>query len=85
MREIRQLAEKKEKLKNKFNMCLTIPKQVVVIKKDYIELSRTGFKKLEKVGTILKVKKGDWVLTQNNIIVSKISKQQAKEINKLLK
>ena len=62
-------------------MCLTIPKQVISVKKDSI-LLQAGRKK-ESAGTLLKVKKGDWVLTQNNVIISKINKKQAQEINKL--
>ena len=64
-------------------MCLTIPKQVISVKKDGI-LLKVGSKK-EIAGTLLKVKKRDWVLTQNNVIISKISQKQAKEINKLIK
>ena len=64
-------------------MCLTIPKQVVSASKNeiYVKVGR----KTEKIGSIITVKKGDWVLTQNNVIVKKISQKQAKEINKLLK
>lgn len=63
-------------------MCLTIPKQVLSCGKDAISV-KSG-KKTESVGTILAVKKGDWVLTQNSIIIKKITKKQAKEINKLI-
>lgn len=66
-------------------MCLTIPKQVVAIKNNYIKVCHKGSKKTEKAGSILDVKRGDWVLTQNRIIVSKITKKQAEEINNLLK
>lgn len=64
-------------------MCLTIPKKVISVKKDFIGLAPGGKGKIEKVGAILKVKKGDWVLTQNGIIVSKITLRQAQEVNKL--
>ncbi len=64
-------------------MCLTIPKKVASVKKDFIEVSLKKNGKTQKVGSILKVKKGDWVLTQNGIIVSKITGRQAREINKL--
>ena len=63
-------------------MCLTIPKQVKSSAKDGI-LVAAG-KKTETVGSLLAVKKGDWVLTQNNIIVKKITAKQAKEINVLM-
>ncbi|OGZ41729.1 MAG: hypothetical protein A3B04_02570 [Candidatus Portnoybacteria bacterium RIFCSPLOWO2_02_FULL_39_11] len=63
-------------------MCLTIPKQVISAGKTAITV-RTA-KKTETVGSVLTVKKGDWVLTQNGIIIRKITPKQAKEINKML-
>jgi len=63
-------------------MCLTIPKQVVSVKKDGI-LLKIGAKK-EMAATLLKVKKGDWVLTHKNTIITKVSQKQAEEIKRLL-
>lgn len=63
-------------------MCLAIPKQVIVVKKGIINV-KAG-KKTEIAGSILAVKKGDWVLTQNGIIIKKITDKQAKKINKIL-
>jgi len=64
-------------------MCLTIPKQVVSVKNGVIAVkSKKG---RQEVGSIVKIKKGDWVLTQNDVIIKKISKKQAEEINKLLR
>lgn len=63
-------------------MCLTIPKQVLTATKTAIKV-KTG-QKTESVGSFLPVKRGDWVLTQNGIIIKKISAKQAKEINSLL-
>lgn len=37
-----------------------------------------------EVGSLIEVKKGDWVLTQNDVIIRKISQKQAREINKIL-
>ena len=64
-------------------MCLTIPKQVISVKKELVEVKSA--KGREKLGTVICVKKGDWVLSQNNVIISKVTKKQAKEINKLFK
>ncbi len=64
-------------------MCLTIPKQVISVKKDGVTVRLSNG--VQKVGAIVDVKKGDWVLTQNNIIVKKISQKQAEEINNLLR
>ena len=63
-------------------MCLTIPKKVLSIKKNVILVKTdTG---QQPVGTLLPVKKGNWVLTQNGVIIKKITPQQAKEINKFI-
>jgi len=64
-------------------MCLTIPKQVISFKNGVATVKSQ--KGPQEVGAIVKVKKNDWVLTQNNVIVQKISKKQAQEINKLFK
>lgn len=64
-------------------MCLTIPKQIIAINRTSIKV-KVG-DKLELVGSLLPVKKGDWVLTQNSIIIKKITQQQAKEISHFLK
>lgn len=64
-------------------MCLTIPKKVISADGENIIVESFGGKK-QKVKSIIKIKKGDNVLTQNNIIIQKISKKQAEEINKLV-
>ena len=64
-------------------MCLTIPKKVISVGKNKIILEKNG--KKEEAGSIIKIQKGDWVLTQNGIIIQKISQKQAKELKNLLK
>ncbi len=64
-------------------MCLTIPKQVTAVNNGLAEVKSSKGK--EKLGTLVAIKKGDWVLSQNGVIISKISAKQAKEINKLIK
>lgn len=66
-------------------MCLTIPKKVVGFEKNVVEIVPYNSKRVQQVSAIIKVKKGDWVFTQNNIITNKISCKQAQEIIKLLK
>lgn len=66
------------------SMCITIPKKIISVKKDKLIVETASGKKQE-VSAIIKVKKDDWVLTQNGVIVSKITDKQAKEINKLIK
>jgi hydrogenase maturation factor len=64
-------------------MCLTIPKQVISFNgRAAIVNSEKG---QQEVGSLIKVKKNDWVLTQNNIIIQKIDKKQAEEIIDLFK
>lgn len=65
-------------------MCLTIPKQVLAVNTGLVRVKTVGDKFSQKLKTIIKVKKGDWVLTQGGVIVSKITARQAKEINKLI-
>jgi len=63
-------------------MCLTIPKQVIAVNKNIVKL-KAG-KKTETAGHIISVKKGDWVLTQNDVIIKKVTAKQAKEILKII-
>lgn len=65
-------------------MCLTIPKKVIEIKKDTVIVENPAGDK-QKVKSIVKIKVGDSVLTQNNIIIQKITKKQAQEIAELFK
>jgi len=64
-------------------MCLTIPKKVIFVKKGIVKMVPFRGIKEEKAKTIIKVRKDDWVLTQNGIIIEKLSSQQASEIFKL--
>lgn len=66
------------------NMCLTIPKKVISFRKGEATLMPYNSKKEQKASSIVEIKKGDWVFTQNNIIIEKISKKQADEIIKLI-
>lgn len=66
-----------------FNMCLTIPKQVIAVFRGRAKVQSPNGE--QNVSALVKVKKGDWVLTQNNVIVSKISYQEVKELKNLLK
>jgi len=64
-------------------MCLTIPKKVISKKgENYIVEKKNGEK--QEVKSIISVKSGDFILTQNNIIIQKLTKKQAEEINNLL-
>jgi hydrogenase maturation factor len=64
-------------------MCLTIPKQVASVKNGVVVVKSSRGR--QPVGSLVKVKKNDWVLTQNNVIIQKIAKKQAIEINELFK
>jgi hydrogenase assembly chaperone HypC/HupF len=63
-------------------MCLTIPKQIISLKSDEVKL-RNG-DAVETASTIVSVRKGDWVLTQNGVIIKKIKAKEAKEILKII-
>lgn len=64
-------------------MCLTIPKQVASTKKGVVCVKTPTGK--QELGSLIKVKKGDWILSQNSIVIQKINRKQAKEINNLLR
>ena len=64
-------------------MCLTIPKQVVAVKGEVIKV-RSG-KGEQEVATLIRVKKGDWVLTQNNVIIQKVKEKDAREVLEQMK
>lgn len=64
-------------------MCLTVPKKVIAVSDSVIKVMPVNAKKSEDVGSIMKVKKGDWVLTQNGIIINRITSRQASEVCKL--
>ena len=65
-------------------MCLTIPKKVISVKKNII-VAETPEKNKTELKSIIKVKKGDYVLSQQNVIIQKIGKKQAEELLGLLK
>lgn len=64
-------------------MCLTIPKKVLIKKGNNYVVEKSDGKKQE-VKSIIKIKIGDYVVTQSNVIIQKLSKKQAQEINNLL-
>lgn len=63
-------------------MCLSLPYKVLEKKKSFILVDFQGKKK--KVNSLIKVKKGDFILIQNNCIVKKMAKKEAIEILKLI-
>ena len=63
-------------------MCLTIPKKVLS-KSGYNYIVENGQGAKQEVKSIVGVKIGDYVVTQSNVIVQKLTKKQAKEINDL--
>jgi len=63
-------------------MCLTIPKQVIATKDGAVKIK--SFKGQQKVSSLIRVKKGDWVLTQNGVIIKKMPAKYARHINKLI-
>ena len=65
-------------------MCLTIPKKVISTDGENAVVE-TSSKEKQKVKTIEKVKVGDFVLTQQNVIIQKIDKKQAEELISLIK
>jgi len=64
-------------------MCLSIPGKIKSIKKGIFEIDY-GFEKRKVNKSLAKIKIGDYVLVQNQIIVKKIPQKQALETLKLI-
>jgi hydrogenase assembly chaperone HypC/HupF len=65
-------------------MCLTIPKKVIEIKKNEVVVEAPNGSR-QNVKTIVELKIGDYVLTQQNVVVEKITEKEAKEILNIMK
>jgi len=59
-------------------MCLSKPQKVIAVKEDEVLVEFGNSRKLVK--SPLPVKKGDYVLCQNNFVVQKIPAHKAKEM-----
>ncbi len=71
-------------LADKIGMCLTIPKKVIAKEENFFIIeSPSGVR--QKVKSLIDLKIGDFVLTQQNIVVEKIEQKEAKEILKIFK
>jgi len=69
---------------NRYKMCITLPAKIKKIKNQKIITEEDGRQK-EVRGSLIRVKVGDYVILQNNFIVGKITKKEAKEIINLIK
>lgn len=66
------------------NICLTIPKKVIEIKKDTLIIENpTGVR--QEVKSIVELNAGDFCLTQQNVAVRKLGRKEAREIFKIIK
>lgn len=65
-------------------MCIASPVKIKEIKNQKIIIEENGRQK-EVRGSFIKAKVGDYVILQNNFIVGKITKKEAKEIINLIK
>ena len=65
-------------------MCLTIPKKVLEIKENSVIVENYNGDKQE-LKTLIKLNVGDFVLSQQNVIVEKINAKEAKDILKIFK
>jgi hydrogenase maturation factor len=60
-------------------MCITIPKKVISKEGDFFVVENPVGDR-QKVKSIVELKIGDFVHTQQNIVVEKLNKENAKEI-----
>lgn len=65
-------------------MCLTIPKKIIDIKGDIFIVEDFNGNRQE-LKSIVELEKGDYVLSQQNVIIEKIEKNQAEEMIKIFK
>ncbi|MCX6765687.1 MAG: HypC/HybG/HupF family hydrogenase formation chaperone [Candidatus Moranbacteria bacterium] len=65
-------------------MCLTIPKKVIVVEKDFVIVENPSGDR-QKVKSMIDLKIGDYCLTQQGIVVEKIGEGEARKIFKILK
>jgi hydrogenase expression/formation protein HypC len=65
-------------------MCLAVPGKIISIKDNVAEVNFGNTKKNVFLGNV-KAKNGDYVLVGSGIVVQKISKKDAMEINKVWK
>ena len=65
-------------------MCLTIPKKVLQIKENSVIVENVGGDRQE-LKTLVELSIGDFVISQNNIIIEKMDKDLAKEIIDIVK
>lgn len=64
-------------------MCLSIPYKVLSVKDNKAKIKFQN--KLKEVdSSLVKVKIGDYVISQNNVIIKKIDKKEVNELLKLL-
>jgi len=64
-------------------MCLTIPVKIISVQKGKVIVNFLGKKKIIEE-SLIRLKPNDYVIIQNNIIVKKINKKEAKDILKLI-
>ena len=67
-------------------MCLTLPVQIhKILNKDRAQIISMGEKVDVNTKLVGKLKIGDWILTQADLAINKITETEAREINKLFK
>ena len=65
-------------------MCLNLPVKIIEKKENKI-IAFDGVKKFIVSDILTKAKKGDYVYLKNNLIVGRVNKKDAEEIERLLK
>lgn len=64
-------------------MCLTIPKKVIEIGDEFVVVEDFSGGR-QKIKSIIELKTGDYVATQQNVAIEKIEKKYAEEIFKMI-
>jgi len=64
-------------------MCLTIPKKVIAIEKDVV-VTEDFQGNRQELKTLIELSVGDFVCSQQNVVIDKMSSEEAQEILQLV-
>lgn len=67
-------------------MCFAVPGRIILIEKNNKALvDFMGHKKKIDISLVSNVKKGDYIITKNNLALNKIEKREAENIFRIIK
>lgn len=64
-------------------MCLTIPKKVISVSENLVTVENPD-RTRQELKTVIGLEAGDYVISQQNVIIEKINKEEADDILKMI-